>query len=129
MRDNQITDGLYTKRTRDHATSSGGRSLRYVVCVVCYELCARLLWCELYEIKDFNKTKSHVLLFLQALGAAHPKQGCYLLCKAKCVQRSADLGLGCGEVSASAAAILGATGVDTTTSGKRKVYIWIYTSI
>jgi SWI/SNF-related matrix-associated actin-dependent regulator of chromatin subfamily A member 5 len=57
----------------------------------------------------------------QALGAAHPKQGCYLLCKAACVKKSDDLGFGCGEASASAAAILGATGIDTTTgSSKRK---------
>ncbi|EOD36957.1 hypothetical protein EMIHUDRAFT_201303 [Emiliania huxleyi CCMP1516] len=58
----------------------------------------------------------------QALGAAHPKQGCYLLCKTACVKKSDKLGFGCGEASASAAAILGATGVDTTSSsgGKRK---------
>ena len=49
-----------------------------------------------------------------ALGARHPKQGCYILCKTPCVAKAAELGLDCGEASASAAAILGATGVDTT---------------
>ena len=52
-----------------------------------------------------------------ALGARHPKQGCYILCKTPCVAKAAELGLDCGEASASAAAILGATGVDDGGAG------------
>jgi len=60
----------------------------------------------------------------QALGAAHPKQGCYLLCQTTCVVLSNKLGFGSGEASASAAAVLGATGVDTTLqSSKRKAEV------
>ena len=61
----------------------------------------------------------------QALGAAHPKQGCYILSSPACVAKAAELGFDCGEANASAAAILGATGVDTTAKaagkGKQKV--------
>ena len=57
----------------------------------------------------------------QALGHTHPKQGCYLLHSAACVAKAAALGFDCGEANASAAAILGATGVDTTAApGKGK---------
>ena len=56
----------------------------------------------------------------QDLGHIHPKQGCYLLCSAACVALSAQLGFDCGEAAASAAAILGATGVDTTLGKKGK---------
>ena len=56
----------------------------------------------------------------QDLGYLHPKQGCYLLCSAECVALSAQLGFDCGEAAASAAAILGATGVDTTLGKKGK---------
>jgi len=60
----------------------------------------------------------------QDLGHIHPKQGCYLLCSAACVALSAQLGFDCGEAAASAAAILGATGVDTTLrKGKGKAKI------
>ena len=56
----------------------------------------------------------------QDLGHIHPRQGCYLLCSAACVALSAQLGFDCGEAAASAAAILGATGVDTTLGKKGK---------
>lgn len=58
----------------------------------------------------------------KALGFRHPKQGCYVLHGKECVALAAELGFDCGEANASAAAILGATGVDTTRSpGKGKV--------
>ena len=56
----------------------------------------------------------------KALGHRHPKQGCYVLHSTECVQLAATLGFDCGEARASAAAILGATGVDTTVSSKGK---------
>ena len=57
----------------------------------------------------------------EALGHRHPKQGCYVIHSEHCVKLAAHLGLDCGEAAASAAAILGATGVDTTmTSPKGK---------
>ena len=55
-----------------------------------------------------------------ALGQRHPKQACYLLHSQACVQLANKLGFDCGEASASAAAILGSTGVDTTVSPASK---------
>ena len=62
----------------------------------------------------------------QALGCSHPKQGCYLLCQTECVQTSEKLGFGFGEASASAAMILGATGVDTTAGGKNRCHELVF---
>jgi len=54
----------------------------------------------------------------EALGFHHPKQGCYIQCSFKCMERAKDLGFNIGD--GSAAAILGATGVDTTLKPKGK---------
>ena len=48
------------------------------------------------------------------LGQRHPKQACYILHSPNCVEIAHRQGIDCGEASASAAAILGSTGVDTT---------------